>query len=149
MHHLTRPRRAVLVAVIALVALLAPTLAAAHARHAPKPRRLTGNPARAQAAYQAMQQNFYLPATGLCKGQPYSYLWPFSQALAATISIVNVPALRHQYAPDLRVRLSGLQDYWDASAMVQAGGTSTLNPARLRRRGDAPARAGRHSLLRR
>lgn len=95
-----------------------------------------------------MQQNFYLAGTGLYKGQPYSYLWPFSQALAATITVIEVPALRHSYQRDLATRLAGLQDYWDPSATVQAGGTSA-RPARLRGRGHAAGWPGRHALLRR
>ncbi len=61
---------------------------------AKKPHKLVlrGNPARAWLAFQAMQKNYYLLGTGLYKGEPFSYLWPFSQALAATVSMANIPA---------------------------------------------------------
>ena len=73
--------------------------------------RLHGNPARALLAFRAMQQNFYIPGTGLYEGEPYSYLWPFSQAFAATISIANIPgqaAKRCAHSRELHVRLFGL-----------------------------------------
>src|ERR1700674_4930447 len=43
---------------------------------------LRGNPARAQIAFQAMQKYYYLQGSGLYIGEPFSYLWPFSQAFA-------------------------------------------------------------------
>ncbi len=77
---------------------------------------LRGNPARALLAYEAMQQNFYIPGTGLYEGEPYSYLWPFSQALAATVSVSNIPGqaaiAASTYSRELKVRLFGLQKYW-------------------------------------
>jgi hypothetical protein len=77
---------------------------------------LHGNPARALLAYKAMQQSYYVSGTGLYEGEPYSYLWPFSQALAATISVANISgqatsAVR-SYPNELHVRLYGLQKYW-------------------------------------
>ena len=38
-----------------------------------------------------MQSYYYLLGSGLYEGEPFSYLWPFSQALAATVSMANVP----------------------------------------------------------
>lgn len=91
--------------------------------HAPKkgkkrkPRpRLHGNPARALVAFTEMQNAFYIPGTGLYIGQPYSYLWPFSQALAATVSVASIPGQtakqRLEDARELHVRLHGLTRYW-------------------------------------
>jgi hypothetical protein len=81
----------------------------------PKPG-LHGDPARALLAYQAMQQNYYIPGTGLYEGEPYSYLWPFTQALAATITVANVPGqqanVASAYPRELHVRLYGLAKYW-------------------------------------
>ena len=54
---------------------------------------LKGNPARALAAFEAMQRHFYVQGANLYEGEPFSYLWPFSQALAATVSLNNVPAM--------------------------------------------------------
>ena len=83
--------------------------------HAGKPSRpkLHGNTARADAAYAAMQRQFYLAGTGLYRGSPYSYLWGFSEALAATIAVSRVPMLEHPYHHELHVRMQGLAAYWD------------------------------------
>jgi hypothetical protein len=90
----------------------------------PKPG-LHGDPARALAAYEAMQQNYYIPGTGLYEGEPYSYLWPFSQALAATISVANIPAqsatAASAYPRELHVRLFGLEKYWGSAGQALVG----------------------------
>jgi hypothetical protein len=84
-------------------------------RAKPKPG-LHGNPARALAAFAEMQNEFYIPGTGLYVGEPYSYLWPFSQALAATVSISYIPRQTAKQAladvRELHVRLHGLTRYW-------------------------------------
>ena len=69
---------------------------AATTKPAAKPKKpvLHGNPARALVAFEAMQKFFYIRGSGLYKGEPFSYLWPFSQALAATVSMANIPHLR-------------------------------------------------------
>ncbi|HEX3512153.1 MAG TPA: glycoside hydrolase family 76 protein [Solirubrobacteraceae bacterium] len=101
---------------------------AAAAKRKPSRRRkpvLHGNPARALLAYQAMQSRYYLQGSGLYEGEPFSYLWPFSQALAATISLANVPALRHTVASELSARLVGLQAYLDTDNSGDPEGTYT------------------------
>jgi hypothetical protein len=65
---------------------------------------LRGNPARAWLAFQAMQKNYYLLGSGLYKGEPFSYLWPFSQAMAATVSMANIPHLGVSMARELKAR---------------------------------------------
>jgi hypothetical protein len=86
---------------------------------------LHGDPARALLAYEAMQQNFYIPGTGLYEGEPYSYLWPFSQALAATVSVSNIPGqvatAASTYSRELKVRLYGLQKYWGWPGQALSG----------------------------
>ncbi len=86
---------------------------------------LHGNPARALVAYKAMQQSFYIPGTGLYEGEPYSYLWPFSQALAATVSVSNIPgqarASKSAYPRELHVRMYGLQKYWGPAGQTLPG----------------------------
>jgi Glycosyl hydrolase family 76 len=102
-----------------------------HRRHRPK---LRGNPARALAAFEAMQRYYYIPGSGLYKGEPFSYLWPFSQAFAATVSMTNVkgvrrvPGLKSSLARQLRARLIGLRSYFDGSNAGASEGvfTSTL-----------------------
>jgi hypothetical protein len=80
---------------------------------------LHGDPARALLAYEAMQANFYIPGTGLYEGEPYSYLWPFSQALAATVSVAHISGQAASQASAnsraLRARVTGLGRYWSPS----------------------------------
>lgn len=77
---------------------------------------LHGNPARALASFAEMQRAFYISGSGLYLGEPYSYLWPFSQALAATVSVADIPGLAAKQAAanshELHVRLYGLGKYW-------------------------------------
>ncbi len=94
---------------------------------------LRGNPARALLAYQAMQQSFYLQGTGLYKGEPYSFLWPFSQALAATVSLSYIQGEAAKFKHELSVRLFGLERYYEAHAQTasaegQASTPSTTPP---------------------
>src|SRR3954447_1334910 len=89
---------------------------------------LHGNPARGLRAFQAMQRAYYLLGSGLYKGEPFSYLWPFSQGLAATVSmsfvpaIAKVPELRASLARELKARLVGLRNYYDANNSGQPEG---------------------------
>lgn len=76
---------------------------------------LRGNPARALLTFKTMQQYFYIQGSGLYKGEPYSFLWPFSQALAATVSVASIPGENTALAHELRVRLFGLERYWEKS----------------------------------
>jgi hypothetical protein len=89
---------------------------------------LHGNPARAQLAFEAMQKGYYILGSGLYKGEPFSYLWPFSQALAATVSVANVPALRASMTRELKARMVGLRSYLDLDNAGAPEGiyTSTL-----------------------
>ena len=98
-----------------------------HRRRARKPA-LRGNPLRALLAYQAMQRVYYIPGSGLYEGEPFSYLWPFSQALAATVSMANVPRVGVSFAHELHAELIGLGDYLDTNNSGAAEGvfTSTL-----------------------
>ncbi|HEY8304190.1 MAG TPA: glycoside hydrolase family 76 protein [Solirubrobacteraceae bacterium] len=97
----------------------APTKAGARRKKKPK-LGLRGDPARALVAYAAMQQNFYIPGTGLYIGEPYSYLWPFSQALVATVSVSGIRGQAAKqaviYARELHVRMYGLARYWSPAA---------------------------------
>jgi len=89
---------------------------------------LHGNPARALVAFEAMQKNFYISGSGLYEGEPFSYLWPFSQALAATVSVANIPHLGMSLAKELAARLTGLNSYLDTNNSGASEGvyTSTL-----------------------
>jgi hypothetical protein len=94
----------------------------AHSKPKPKPKpklsraQLTEQQdiSHAVLAFHAMQQSFYIEGTGLYQGEPtYSFLWPFSQALAATVSLSDVPGQSAKYASELHARMVGLQSYLD------------------------------------
>jgi hypothetical protein len=101
-----------------------------HAKPKPKPA-LHGNPARALLAFEAMQHNFYIPGSGLYKGEPFSFLWPFSQALAATVTMSHVggvsriPGLPRALSRELSARLIGLRSYLDINNSGAPEGTFT------------------------
>jgi hypothetical protein len=79
---------------------------------------------RAVATYDAMQQYFYTNnGSNLYtenypqSGNAYSYLWPFSRALAGTIALSGVPLTLIASNPaDVSDRLVGLTRYWDAGS---------------------------------
>ena len=117
------------------VRTLRPSELRASLARAAKPRRkrakkpaLRGNPARALLAFQAMQRIYYIPGSGLYDGEPFSYLWPFSQALAATISMANIPRAGVSFAREIRAQMVGLRSYLDANNSGAPEGiyTSTL-----------------------
>jgi len=99
-------------------------------RHAKKPRKpaLKGNPLHALLAFQAMQARYAIPGSALYVGEPFSYLWPFSQALAATVSMANIPKLGVPLGNELHQRLVGLSSYLDTNNSGEPEGvyTSTL-----------------------
>jgi hypothetical protein len=86
---------------------------------------LHGNPARAQSAFEAMQRYYYIRGSGLYAGEPFSFLWPFSQALAATVTMANVPAIKASYTKEIDTRLIGLQAYLDTTNSGAPEGTYT------------------------
>ncbi len=86
---------------------------------------LKGNPLRGLRAFEAMQRYYYIPGSGLYAGEPFSYLWSFSQALAATVSMSNVPHLPISLAGELRARLVGLRSYLDPNNSGAPEGTYT------------------------
>ncbi|HTD09194.1 MAG TPA: glycoside hydrolase family 76 protein [Solirubrobacteraceae bacterium] len=94
----------------------------------PKKPVLHGNPARTLVAFEAMQDHYYIKGSGLYEGEPFSYLWPFSQALAATVSVASIPHLGVSLSRELSARLTGLNSYLDTDNSGAAEGvyTSTL-----------------------
>lgn len=102
-----------------------PAAAKAPARSKPAKPALTGDPERALLGFQAMQQHYYIAGSGLYMGEPFSYLWPFSQALAATVSVNEVAPLRSQLRGELKVRLAGLGNYFDGDDSGAPEGTFT------------------------
>jgi hypothetical protein len=107
-----------------------------HAKPKPKPKPvLHGDPARALLAFEAMQHNFYIPGSGLYQGEPFSYLWPFSQALAATVTMRNVGGISRVHglgsalSRELSARLVGLHSYLDIDNSGAPEGTFTSSLA--------------------
>ncbi len=100
----------------------------------PKPV-LHGDPARALIAFEAMQQNYYIRGSGLYQGEPFSFLWPFSQALAATVTMSHVngvsriPGLSTALGRELSARLIGLRAYLDTDNSGAPEGTFTSSLA--------------------
>jgi hypothetical protein len=79
-----------------------------------------------------MQRNFYLSGPGLYREElgtsAESFLWPFSQALAATVSVANIPNERKKVSSTLAVQLGGLEQYLTNSVpTVVAAGASLEN----------------------
>ncbi len=77
------------------------------------------NLARAQAAYTALQRYLFVPTYSLYKGATpttYSNLWPFSQALAASVSMSELPGGQRAYGKAVEALLRGLARYWEPAA---------------------------------
>ncbi len=93
----------------------------------PQPPALNLYARRALAAYEAMQQNFYVASAGLYKGEPeYSFLWPFSQALAASVSVAHIPGQQPKLEAGLNALGTSLQVYASSSTPPgEATGAST------------------------
>jgi hypothetical protein len=89
------------------------TVAAALALLAPAPAPASPSLQRALASYRALQRYYYVPRHKLYKGEPFTHAWPFSQALAATVRMTELPHVGWKYAGAFRERLSGLERYWD------------------------------------
>ena len=97
-------------------------------KHVPKKPKLPIDAERAQLAFEAMQKTYYIEGSGLYQGEPFSFLWPFSQALAATMSMANIPSLKSTIAHEVNARLVGLKSYLDLNNSGAPEGTysSTL-----------------------
>jgi hypothetical protein len=95
---------------------------------------------RALLAYEAMQQNFYVPSAGLYKGEPeYSFLWPFSQALAASVSVAHIPGQQAKLEGGLHALTAGLQVYASTPAAGETTATGASTATTLRSFDDVTA----------
>jgi Glycosyl hydrolase family 76 len=72
-----------------------------------------------------MQSHYYVAGSGLYEGEPFSALWPFSQAFAATVSMAGIPHLGVSLTRELHARLVGLHNYLDSSNSGTPEGTFT------------------------
>ena len=82
--------------------------------------------ADAVASYQALQSNLYESSAQLYQGlpsnscDPYSCLWPFTNAMVGTEFLDGIPA-GSSYASDVKARVSGLQAYADFHEVSPSG----------------------------
>jgi Glycosyl hydrolase family 76 len=99
------------------------------------PAGLHGNPARSLVSYEAMQRFFYIQGTGLYREEPYatssSYLWPLSQALAATVSFSYIHGQADRLAGELHAQLYGLQKYLKSGSAGSSGSSAQSPEASL------------------
>jgi uncharacterized repeat protein (TIGR02543 family) len=84
------------------------------------------NEQEAVASYEALQENLYEPSVQLYQAvpssgcDPYSCLWPFTNATAATEYLYGSPG-GSSYAPDVAARLDGLLAYLDPHEVSPSG----------------------------
>jgi hypothetical protein len=84
----------------------------------------------AAASYQALQQNLYEAPALLYQGlpsnpcDPYSCLWPFTNAMAGTVYLAASPGGRG-YTPDVLARSLGLLSYADLHETSPSGAGQT------------------------
>jgi len=95
------------------------------ARRKPRKPALRGNPLRAERGFAAMQKFYYIQGSGLYNGEPFSFLWPFSQALAATVSMADIPRMKSSFLREIQARLVGLGSYLDTTNSGAPEGTFT------------------------
>ena len=84
------------------------------------------NVLKAYASYDALQSNLYQSNISLYQGlpsnscDPYSCLWPFTNATAGTVFLYGVPSSQ-QFLADVNARLTGLGHYADAAEVSPTG----------------------------
>jgi hypothetical protein len=98
---------------------LASTASTAHAEDVPSTS-LAKYARRARQSYAALQRYFYDPQTSFyleeyprTGGNPWSYVWPFSQAMIATQDMAGLPDGK-RYRDDVADRYTALEAYWNA-----------------------------------
>ncbi|MCL2769446.1 MAG: glycoside hydrolase family 76 protein [Solirubrobacterales bacterium] len=87
-----------------------------------------GNPARGILAFEAMQQSYFVSGADLYRGEPYAFLWPFSQTLAATVTLAQIPSQRARFEQELHVRLAGLSHYWQPTTSPPSYASAAVPP---------------------
>jgi hypothetical protein len=102
----------------------------------PKPRRRKGPPplspnaTKAIGAYEAMQKYFYLSSSNLYREElgdsSNSFLWPFSQAIAATVSLSHIRGQNAKAAFSTGSLLHGLQKYLSSAPPLALSSTEAL-----------------------
>ena len=82
----------------------------------------TVNPAaRATASYQALNK-YFAAGPGLLleeypntQQNPYSYVWPYSQAVVAAENLAGIPGIGRKWSAEAEHRLNGYEPYWNAT----------------------------------
>ena len=93
---------------------------------APKSASASTDQQEAVSSYQALQKNLYVPWVQLYQGlpsngcDPYSCLWPFTNAMAGTEFLYASPG-GSSYASDVSARLNGLLAYADLHEISPSG----------------------------
>lgn len=136
-------RRAALAGGFAAMTAVPGLVAAPEARAEPAERGRGRYTERAEASYAALQRYFYDPATSFYLEEyprtgdnPWSYVWPFSQALLATQALTGIPEVGRHYRANLADRYTALEAYWN-STTTPPGYDSYLRPP-LGQGGDKP-----------
>jgi hypothetical protein len=103
------------------------------ALHAPAADAVSGPAARAAASYQALNK-YFDAGQGLLREEypntqqnPYSYVWPYSQAAVAAEDLAGIPGAGHQASAEAQRRLDAYQPYWNATTTPK-GYDSYLRP---------------------
>ena len=102
--------------------------------HAPAADAATSSAAaRAAASYQALNK-YFDAGQGLLleeypNGQqnPYSYIWPYSQAVIAAENLAGIPGIGRQWSAEASRRLDGYKPYWNDTTTPK-GYDSYLRP---------------------
>ena len=103
-------------------------------RRAKPPRKaqapLSPDATKALAAYEAMQKYFYLGSTNLYREEigvnSNSFLWPFSQAIAATVSVAHIRGQAAKASFATGAELHGLQKYLSNAPPTAVSSTEAL-----------------------
>jgi hypothetical protein len=104
-------------------------------RRAAKPKRkapppLSPDAAKALNAYEAMQKYFYIDSSHLYREElgssSNSFLWPFSQAIAATVSLAHIQGQQAKAAFSTGAEMRGLNQYLSTAPPVAVSSTEAL-----------------------
>jgi hypothetical protein len=99
-------------------------------RHRKGPPPLSPDASKALAAYEAMQRYFYISPTDLYREElgssSNSFLWPFSQAVAATLSVAHLSGQRAKSAFTTGAQVRGLQKYLSSTPLSAVSSTEAL-----------------------
>ncbi len=92
-----------------------------------------GAAARAAASYRAMNQ-YFDAGQGLLleeypneQQNPYSYIWPYSQAVIGAENLAGIPGIGSKWNAEAEKRLDGYEPYWNA-ATTPTGYDSYVRP---------------------